>query len=791
MNPNEKILPDEISDYSSFNNTPEISEIKEEKQTSFEHLFADSQSTINIKETKFLGNSEMLLLNKSSGLKLENSNEIDGNTYLIPAEIESVNDSEIETLMKEYSENDLKELYDFIMIKIDKKQSERDNINLSKIGSLVHLVESIYNYNPLYKSSMIESKKKLEENIFKWRKIKGDGNCYYRSVIFRYLEIIISENKIELLKSLIIGVKNALDSEIMKPRLKVILKNLKTKLVIEILLLIYKSLKKGEIGISLNILEKCIQTSPHFDYGLILYLRYRLYLYIKKNEKKFYSKNFCVKVGNLLPSEYEVSEDNFLFNGFYEKYLLKLYQDAEKIIIYLSPFALGINLNIYLYDEKDKNPLKEFNCFNDVPENNRPEFIPTINLINRKAHYEIIYTKSEYDKHEKYFNKHLLSIPPKIFTDEVNKTDELNFQHNSDILSQDAINSFFDSPNIPKPIREKDKETEATSNKISYQDTFNSTKKKLILQDESKSISQSVAMPLTQLNLDEEKRKHCLVTVKCDKCKEKYKSCLDYEISLCKKCIFNTLIDGTMVDLFKNQITKIKKLITIDQQNPIDFFEHLDVIYDKQIKIHKGKSISLNEVFTYFSLSDNIPEEEIKKDFLSKVKIKYCLNCMGPINETDNTIQLPCKCIFCSAKCLTNYMDKDAITVLYKPNFYLCSCGQKYDFDAVISLYRILKMNQIGDHKEDIFQIIKKIFCKTCSKCGETVRDPKERIKVGFTVEGDPYELFQGSEFEYNHCLCPGCFEEISKERRQEYNCILCDIPHYKIAKVDTECIIY
>ncbi len=41
---------------------------------------------------------------------------------------------------------------------------------------------------------------------------------------------------------------------------------------------------------------------------MITYFRYMLYEYIKSNGYMLYSKDFSVKIGNLLPSEYETEE---------------------------------------------------------------------------------------------------------------------------------------------------------------------------------------------------------------------------------------------------------------------------------------------------------------------------------------------------------------------------------------------------------------------------------------------------------------------------------------------------
>ncbi len=38
---------------------------------------------------------------------------------------------------------------------------------------------------------------------------------------------------------------------------------------------------------------------------MVLYYRYKIYEFIKLNSNKVYTKQFSVKIGNLLPSEYE------------------------------------------------------------------------------------------------------------------------------------------------------------------------------------------------------------------------------------------------------------------------------------------------------------------------------------------------------------------------------------------------------------------------------------------------------------------------------------------------------
>ena len=44
----------------------------------------------------------------------------------------------------------------------------------------------------------------LKPYIYNYRTIYGDGNCFYRAAIFRYLEIVASDNPVRSFMSLIV-----------------------------------------------------------------------------------------------------------------------------------------------------------------------------------------------------------------------------------------------------------------------------------------------------------------------------------------------------------------------------------------------------------------------------------------------------------------------------------------------------------------------------------------------------------------------------------------------------------
>ena len=80
-------------------------------------------------------------------------------------------------------------------------------LNETGIDIVAALVEISKGNNVLLKNEMQKKFEAFENIIYKWRKIKGDGNCFYRAIIFRYLELIILNNDIDKMEELIKKVK--------------------------------------------------------------------------------------------------------------------------------------------------------------------------------------------------------------------------------------------------------------------------------------------------------------------------------------------------------------------------------------------------------------------------------------------------------------------------------------------------------------------------------------------------------------------------------------------------------
>ena len=267
------------------------------------------------------------------------------------------------------------------------------------LSPLTYLIESSFEANKEKAKEMNDKYNTLKPYIYNYRMINRDGNCFYRAVMFRFLEILILNNKIEYLQNIIFDIMNSFKSVELQSRR--IIKNIDVKpdLTLKILILIVDLLKNGMKDQAHQILVKSFCTCKKFDYAIILYFRYILYDYIKKNENKIYLKTFPVKIGNLLPNQFETEDGKFLFDSFYKKYLLNFFFDAEKIIIYLTPFVLGIELNVIIFNDNEDEIVKKFRWegtselqVNDV-----------ICLLNNRTHYEIIYSQNDYEKNKSLF----------------------------------------------------------------------------------------------------------------------------------------------------------------------------------------------------------------------------------------------------------------------------------------------------------------------------------------------------------------------------------------------------
>ena len=313
-----------------------------------------SSKFLNEIKDKNLGNSM-----KKIGLLSEPNENV-----LVVRKLPKITIEQYDKIEKEYiykdNKNIIQNLYEYLN---NVNCYFRNPLCLNSVGGinpLSYLIETSFYMNHKKIKEMEEKFNLLGKYINSYREVNGDGNCFYRAIMFRYIEILILTENISAFQQLIFDIIESFKSEEIQKRRIIRNNDVKPELTFQILFLIMNILKQKNIKEAHQLFVKCISTCKKFDYCLILYLRYIIYKYIKQNEDKLYKKSFPLKIGNLLPQQFETEEGKFLFNSFYEDYLLKFFTDAEKIIIYIIPFVIGIQLNVVVYDIVDDEIIQKF-----------------------------------------------------------------------------------------------------------------------------------------------------------------------------------------------------------------------------------------------------------------------------------------------------------------------------------------------------------------------------------------------------------------------------------------------
>ena len=359
--------------------------------------------------------------------------------YLTLRKIKKLSQKEYDDLKNSIIDtNSLTKLYNTLKNVNCNFKSSECNSSVGGITPLTYLIENAFAMDSKQIKEMNDKYNILKNYIYNYRAINGDGNCFYRAVMFRYFEILVLNENIEYLQNVIYDIVESFKSEEVKARINIRGLNIKPDLTFKVLILIVDLLKNKMKEEAYQILVKSFSTSNKFDYGIILYFRYILYDYIRKNENKAYTKSFPIKLGNLLPRQFETSDGQFLFNSFYQNYLLNFFTDSEKIIIYLTPLVLDIELNIIIFDDCEEDILQKFK----FEGNSELKTLDIISLLNKKNHYEIIYSLKDYEKNKNIFVNYENNKKSVILSNADNLIKNININDSNFNLLKESFNDI-------------------------------------------------------------------------------------------------------------------------------------------------------------------------------------------------------------------------------------------------------------------------------------------------------------------------------------------------------------
>ena len=348
---------------------------------------AQSKRTININEEKdFLSCRKWDYLDETKSSFINNK---------IQGIYKEMNKNQYESLKTSIEKCNLNLFY--------KNYNPENCHKIDTISSLDFLIETTYYSQSSHIKLMLSDKETLKQYIYKYRKILGDGNCFYRGLIFSFLENIILTKNTMLFKELIIlydekiNVNNPL---INQKEYLFRIKEMNIDIVTQILYVLLKNMENN-VEDAYRILLKVFLYSKEFDYGMIYFTRYLLFEYILLNENKIFSSENQIEIGCFLPEDYVVDkgkENEYLFENYYSMQLMKPTSFAEKIVIYIAPYVFNCDINILIYDYGANCFIEEKKFISDK------KSIYQINLLFRKSHYDVYYKKNFYDKYSDYLD---------------------------------------------------------------------------------------------------------------------------------------------------------------------------------------------------------------------------------------------------------------------------------------------------------------------------------------------------------------------------------------------------
>lgn len=286
-----------------------------------------------------------------------------------------------------------------------------------------------------------------------------------------------------------------------------------------------------------------------------------------------------------------------MFSRYYTEELLKLYTYAEKIVIYLTPFVLKVNLKLIFYDfGNDCNiQTKEFSSY--LADKTQ------ILLLYRKAHYDLAYTEEYYTKWKKYLdsfsiaNSHLKVVSKSILH---------HYQQNMDLVDVQQSKIFN------KKESEKKKAEATSNNSLSTKDLS----KDPLMSHEAQALLEEIKHREALLKELEEKSK-LKICRQCSKENSKFEVTLPCGCVLCdKKCATNyakVVFKLSSVKALLNDM-KCPCAYSLGLSDLMQISNSFSAIKIDEPKIELMQFININKIFVSYCMSClNTVEGEFEK----------------------------------------------------------------------------------------------------------------------------------------------------------------------------------
>ena len=659
---------------------------------------------------------------------------------------------------------------------LDKIYTQNINKEEYTIGTLQNiddLIEDTYNFINVKESIKNSDKLGLSPYIFKFRKLKHDGNSFYRGIIFFFLEYIIFSKNIMLLKEFlyIFNEKMSYDNPkiAQKEYLKEGFKKIDRETVISILYLMIIAMEKSDKDIygelsEYKILLKAFLKSEAFDYSMIYFTRYLIYEFILENENQTLLKGSDAKMGNLLSMNYILNKEGqleFLFEDYYKK-LMTMNEKDESIDLFIVPYVFKCNLNILIYKYGNEDSI-----FKEKPNKCGKSTDLEINLLLKDDKYDIYYKKYYYEKNYRlmdiliYDNKKESNI----FTNNINDNNNEKSKSNNDrtFLRHNTykIEGNYSSGiniNMKNPYKQNNLSISASNNN---QKRLSNATEKIKNLNYNKINSSNNNLPA------------------CLQCNNSY-SHNENVFSLCKDCLKLILKDK----ILSAYLIFLQKGYTKDCEKKFNnYISTIKCSISNQHNIYLDTAIH-NSGFRL-------------KDLFSEIKQSMCIYCAKNVDKNNYYLELSCGCKICTKNCFEKYIknieEMNRLVLLDEKDDIMsiipmteCQCGFKYDLKAFLKM-----INEMNNRNEKSFRKIYEEQIKNnwkwiCMVCRENFKKKTQYFRLYMNDDKLDKELLK--KYELKHLICNTCCSNNDISNIKHIYCNFCKSDHKidNLKKVDS-----
>jgi hypothetical protein len=675
----------------------------------------------------------------------------------------------------------------------EKNYSEFENLaelpTISKLSSVELLVEltNFYNYD---QQKILDEYMEIIKHISNWRGINGDGNCYYRAVMFSVIEkTIVSCNLLEL-KCWIIEMCETIDffrAQGVRIQYPDLFNEFFTEKheddFLNALFVLYDIMEQSRPRFTCD--NKCDHPCyeaflklyyydnkfKYFDLGFIIYLRFQLFFYIRENKDKKFSKSFNISIGSLIPDNYHYNDNDFQdFDEYFKKDLLKLDTYAERASIYLTPIVLKTSIEILNYDfgPESKITLESFDS-ELIKSNDK------IVLIYRKLHYDIgyyhNYSRKVIDDESKIQIKDLLSI----FSSINSEKQYLKLLTGNNLSMYDITASQIIDTNKVESLIKKGFKFEKVC--ILCKETL------YIIDDEF------VIKALDKIEKNKESEKFCsnLQILQSSETISDYEN-IEFILFLnkenlllsciCSQCVVSKFLKELICkqENFQNQKLTYSNLeysfkfdySIIRELYDVKFSSFQDSPdYLKQVakNISKNNSVITIKIkdFEIISSLYNMRKDDIINTLTNLYKKTFCCDCLSRITN-EKTFSLTCECVFCCDKCVLKYANL---------NYQSEKCSYC--------------LNNLSDLDRVLLEYFYKLY-NNCMFCNDKRNDHFENyslnlrtvLNVSLKKKDNSYFKSSINFIQLEHALCSDCFYNNIVEINTK-KCKICDIIHSEV----------